>query len=55
MLFDDAGFAEHMEMLGDLRLRKIEFLDDIGDGARPGLQELDYLETSRLGDGIQGC
>ncbi len=45
----ESGFAEHAEMLGDLRLSKTEFIDHVSDRARTGEQQLDNLQAVGLG------
>src|SRR5258706_3860797 len=46
---DQAGIAEHAQMLGDLRLAKTEAVDQIADGARAVEQQFDDLEAVGLG------
>src|SRR6266403_4681211 len=41
----ESGFAEHAEMLGDLRLAETEFIDHVSDRARTGEQQFDDLQA----------
>jgi hypothetical protein len=51
---DEAGFAEHAEVLRHLRLLEMETLADVSDRARPAAEELDDAEPIGLGEGCEG-
>ena len=51
---NEADLQEHLQVLGDLRLRPAEALDEPVDGHLPLGEQSQHRPTLRLGDGVEG-
>ncbi len=50
LALDDAGGGQDAELFGDICLFQVEALDDLGDGGRSALEELENAEARGLGE-----